>query len=120
LTVPDAGEGRHVVAEHQRRRSEDGGGGALAEYQVSGVRTEPAWSDTHEHVSHVRVEDGTIFVRQTVVDDLRAPESTRYFMVGRRGRAEVTVVACPECGFRDYLTTNDPTNTDLLLRLPRV
>ena len=45
----------------------------MAEYQISGVRTEPSWSATHEHISHVRVEDGTIFVRQTVVDDLRSP-----------------------------------------------
>ena len=95
-------------------------GGPHVEYQVSGVRTEPSWSDTHEHISHVRVEDGTIFVRQTVVDDLRDPDGTRYFMLGRRGRAEVIVVACPECGFRDYLTTSDTRNPDLLLRLPRV
>jgi hypothetical protein len=108
-----------VVAEHRQDRS-DRGDRAFAEYQISGVRTEPSWSGTHEHISHVRVEDGTIFVRHTVVDDLRSPDGTRYFMVGRRGRVEVTVVACPECGFRDYLTTNDPTNADLLMRLPRV
>ena len=108
-----------MVAEQPVGR-QDPEGDPLLEYQISGVRTEPSWSDTHEHVSHVRVEDGTIFVRQTVVDDLRAPEGTRYFMVGRRGRAEVTVNACPECGFRDYLTTTDTMNPDLLLRLPRV
>ncbi|MFI5255208.1 MAG: hypothetical protein ACHQ15_07110 [Candidatus Limnocylindrales bacterium] len=93
---------------------------AGAEYEVNGVRTEPAWSDTHEHVSHLRVEDGAIFVRQTIVDDLRAADGTRYFLVGRRGRAEVVVTACPDCGFRDHLTTVGKAAANLLLRLPRV
>ncbi len=93
----------------------------MVEYQVSGVRTEPSWSGTHEHVSHVRVEDGTIFVRQTVVAALRSPAPVRYFMIGRRGPEEVTVVACPECGFRDYLrTSRDRALAEDLLRLPRV
>jgi hypothetical protein len=93
----------------------------MAEYQISGVRTEPSWSDTHEHPSHLRVEGGAIFVRQTVVDDLRSPDGISYYTLGGGGRAEVTVGICPECGFHDYLrTTADSTTADSLLRLPRV
>jgi hypothetical protein len=93
----------------------------MPEYQVSGIRTEPSWSDDHEHISHLRVEDGTIFVRQTVVDDLRDPAGGRYVMVGRRGGVAVTVVSCPMCGFHDYLrTTADTAMADSLFHLPRV
>jgi ferredoxin-like protein FixX len=93
----------------------------MPEYQISGIRTEPSWSDDHEHISHLRVEDGTIFVRKTVVDDLRCPAGARYYMVGRRGRVEVTVVTCPECGFRDYLRSSADTSVaDGLFHLPRV
>jgi hypothetical protein len=93
----------------------------LPEYQISGVRTESSGPDAHEHISHVRVEDGTIFVRQTVVDDLRNPGGIRYYMIGGRGRVEVTVASCPDCGFHAYLrTTADTTTADSLLRLPRV
>jgi hypothetical protein len=91
-------------------------------FQITGVRTEPGPDGRHEHISHVRIGTSTgVLSRQTVVNDLRDPNGDRYFTSVNGQRANVIVVSCPACSFRDYLRTDaDSTTTNHLLSLPRV
>ena len=90
-------------------------------YQVTGVRTETSASGYHEHISHVRIGAQAILERQTVVTDIKSPIGDRYFTNVNSRRADVLVVSCPNCSFRDYLRTSaDSTSVNNLLSLPRV
>jgi hypothetical protein len=93
----------------------------MASYQVTGVRTEKSADGYHEHISHVRCgSTNTILPRQTVVNDIRTGGDS-YYTLGAGQRAEVEVVTCPKCTFRDYLKTKpDKTTADNLLSLPRI
>ena len=93
----------------------------MASYQVTGVRTEKSADGYHEHISHVRCgTSGMILPRQTVVNDIRSGGDS-YYTIGGGQTAEVEVVTCPKCTFRDYLKTKaDKTTADNLLSLPRV
>jgi hypothetical protein len=89
--------------------------------QVTGVRTEFGPDGRHEHISHVRIGPAGILPRQTVVNDLRDPNGDRYYTEVNGRRANVIVVSCPVCSFRDYLRTDaDSTTSNNLLSLPRV
>jgi hypothetical protein len=91
-------------------------------FQINGVRTEKPYGATHEHITHVRLAaTGSILRRQTVVNDLRNPYGDRYYTKVGQARANVIVVRCPLCTFRDYIKTEaDRTTADNLLSLPRV
>jgi hypothetical protein len=96
-------------------------GDGMTRFRITGVRTELSASRTHEHISHVRIGAGAILGRQTVVADLRSSSGDRYYTEVSGREAEVVVVACPACDFRDYLrTTADATTANNLLSLPRV
>jgi hypothetical protein len=91
-------------------------------FRVTGIRTEPSASETHDHVAAVR--QGTnpqLINRALVVADLRDAVGDRYYVETPDQRADLVIADCPICSFGDYLrTTADRTTADLLLSLPRV
>jgi hypothetical protein len=92
----------------------------MASFQVTGVRTEKSADGYHEHISAVQINWATLLSRQTVMSDIRSGGDS-YYTVGGGQRADVEVVTCPNCTFRDYLKTKaDRTTADNLLSLPRV
>ncbi len=88
---------------------------------MTGVRTEPSASETHDHVAAIR--QGTnpqLIGRALIVSDLRDPAGDRYYVERDQDRVDVVVVPCPICSFAEYLrTTADPVTSDVLLSLPR-
>jgi hypothetical protein len=95
-------------------------GASMASYQVTGVRTEKSADGYHDHISAVQINRDGILPRQTVVNDIRSGGDS-YYTLGGGQKADVEVVRCPKCTFRDYLKTKpDRTTADNLLSLPRV
>ena len=94
----------------------------MATYRITGVRVQTTSSDPHEHITTVRIGDGSATLTlATVVSDLRDPVGDRYITYGGGERANVYVRTCPRCTFRDYITTTpDGTKKNNLLSLPRI
>ena len=93
----------------------------MAVFQITGIRRERSAGGTHEHISHVRIGASVILRRDTGVSDLRSSSGDRYYTEVAYRRANVVVVGCPLCDFRDYLRTEaDSTIANNLLSLPRV
>ncbi len=94
----------------------------MSTFEITGVRTEKTDDDPHEHITKVKIGTGdTLLSRSTVVKDLRDPDGDRYYTYGGGKRADVIVVTCPHCTFRDYITTEpDTTTANNLLSLSRV
>jgi hypothetical protein len=90
-------------------------------FRVTGIRTEPSTTETHDHVAAVR--QGTnprLIERASVVADLRDPMGDRYYIETADLRVDLVVADCPICSFGDYLrTTADRTTADVLLSMPR-
>jgi hypothetical protein len=111
---------RQAVAHAERALLSELVGVTMANFHVTGVRTEKSGDGYHEHISAVQINWATILPRQTVVNDIRSGGDS-YYTQGGGQRAEVEVVSCPNCTFRDYLKTKaDKTTADNLLSLPRV
>jgi hypothetical protein len=91
----------------------------VSEYQITAVETvEPVGVD-HEHVENVFIRDSFWLSKDTVCKDLRTPGGDIYFTSVSGHRADVIVVGCPFCGFRDYLRTKADAYLDNnLLKLP--
>ena len=94
----------------------------MANFEITGVRVEETSSDRHKHITHVRFgSNGGILTREIVVKDLRTPGGDRYYTYAGGKRADVIVAKCPDCTFRDYITTApDSTTANNLLSLPRI
>jgi hypothetical protein len=94
----------------------------MSTFEITGVRTEKTTDDPHEHITNVKIGTGdTILSRATVIKDLRSSSGDRYYTYGGGKYADVIVVTCPHCTFRDYITTEpDSTTANNLLSLPRV
>jgi hypothetical protein len=93
----------------------------MSSFKITGVRTEKTADDEHEHITAVQVNDNTIFSRSTVIADLRSSSGDRYYTYAGGKIADVIVVTCPYCSYRDYITTEpDYTTANNLLSLPRV
>ncbi len=94
----------------------------MANFKITGVRTEDSPGGTHEHITHVRIGNTTTpLTRQTVINDLRDPNGDRYYTEVDGKKADVVVVDCPTCDFRDYITTKpDSSKKNNLLNLPRI
>ena len=91
----------------------------MAAFEITRIRTEPARSGTHEHVAVIWLRAGFELPRSTVVMDLRTPGGDRYYTTVDERRAYVIATSCPDCGFRDYLTTEaDTPRANDLLALP--
>jgi hypothetical protein len=92
----------------------------MATFQITAVRTEKSPGGTHEHISHVGIGAAQVVIsRSTVIRDLRDPNGDRYYTHVKGARADVIVVDCPRCDFKDYIrTTADSTTADNLLSLP--
>jgi hypothetical protein len=89
-------------------------------WQITAVDTEQSPGHTHEHISDVFIKDSFWLSRDTVVQDIRNPYGDDYFTMVRGHEADVIVVSCPVCAFRDYLRTKaDGYNENNLLSLPR-
>jgi len=90
-------------------------------FRVTGIRTEPSASETHDHVAAVRQgSNPQLISRAMIVADLRDPSGDRYYVETPQHRADLVVAACPICDFGEYLRTSaDRTTADLLLSLPR-
>jgi hypothetical protein len=95
----------------------------MATYEITGIRTEETEDDPHEHITRVRLggtKTGDGIGRAMVVDDLRKPGGDRYYTEGGGKKADVVVVNCPDCAFKDYITTTpDSTKANNLLSLER-
>ncbi|HEX5467423.1 MAG TPA: DUF3892 domain-containing protein [Gaiellaceae bacterium] len=94
----------------------------MATYTITRVRTERPYGAAHEHITHVELNNNpaVIISRSTVIADLKRPYGDRYITNAGGVRANVIVVTCPHCTFRDYITTEpDWTTTNNLLSLPR-
>ena len=91
-------------------------------FRVTGIRTEPSATETHDHVAAIR--QGTnpqLIGRAMIVADLRDPAGDRYYIETTAHKADLVVAACPICNVPDYLRTSvDGTTADVLLSLPRV
>ena len=94
----------------------------MANFEITGVRTEKTVADPHEHITDVRFgSQGGILSRAIVIKDLRTPGGDRYYTYGGGKLADVIVATCPRCPFRDYITTTpDSTTANNLLSLPRI
>jgi len=94
----------------------------MSTFQITGIRTEPGPDTRHDHISYVRIGTSTTLLsRQIVVNDIRNPNGDRYYTQVNGRRANVVVVSCPVCTFRDYLRTDaDSTTVNNLLSLPKV
>jgi len=93
----------------------------MAKYRIKAVRTEKTADDPHEHITRVRISDsGDGLSRATVVADLRNPNGDRYDTYAAGETANVVVRTCPNCTFKDYITTDpDKTKKNNLLSLDR-
>jgi hypothetical protein len=94
----------------------------MASFQITKVRTERAYGASHDHISAVELGNRTDwrFNRDYIVGQIRSPSGDRYYTFANGSRADVVVVGCPHCTFRDYIkTTADGTTADNLLSLPR-
>ena len=96
----------------------------MSTFEITGVGMEPSGFGSHEHIARVRIGarvPAFTLSRQTVVNDLRQPGGDRYYTDAGGTRANVVVVTCPSCTFKDYLRTDpDKTTSNNLLSLPRV
>lgn len=88
--------------------------------EVVAVRTEPGWGSTsHEHITAVRLSDGTAEARSLVIHNIKY-NRVQYWTRGRGITAEVVVRGCPNCAFGEFITTlPDSTTVNNLLHLPR-
>jgi hypothetical protein len=92
----------------------------VSDYQITAVETVQPVGAAHEHVENVFIRDSFWLSKNTVCKDLRAPGGDTYFTSVYGHRADVIVVGCPMCGFRDYLRTKaDDYLSNNLLKLPR-
>jgi Protein of unknown function (DUF3892) len=93
----------------------------VATYQITAVKVQKTSQDPHDHITEVKfgASGGTLSL-STVVNDIRDPNGDRYYTYGGGERANVYVRTCPDCTFRDYITTTpDGTKKNNLLSLPR-
>jgi hypothetical protein len=95
----------------------------MSTFEITAVRTEKTTDDPHEHITRVRVDGATTgegYSRATVIADLKNPNGDRYYTEGGGKRADVILVECPHCTFKDYITTApDSTTANNLLDLER-
>ncbi len=93
----------------------------MSTYQITSVKVEKTTTDPHEHITAVKIgTSGSRLSLSTVVADIRDPNGDRYITYGGGERANVYVRTCPQCTFRDYITTTpDGTKANNLLHLPR-
>jgi hypothetical protein len=94
----------------------------MATYRITAISTAYSLGGTHEHIERVELNDNPNcrISRHTVAADLRDVNGDRYYTLGGGKRADVMVMTCPACSFRDYITTRpDQTTANNLLHLPR-
>jgi hypothetical protein len=84
---------------------------------IEAVRLVPGPGTKHDHIGFVRLTDGTVLARATVVRRILNGDQ---FYTAAKPPARVYVHSCPHCGARDYITTHpDATPTNNLLNLPK-
>jgi hypothetical protein len=89
--------------------------------EIAEVRTAKYVGDKYEHITYVKLRNGTVLSRDTVLSNLRNAWGDSY-VTYKPGvpAAKVIAVSCPGCTYSDYITTEpDYTEENNLLDLPR-
>lgn len=92
----------------------------MATFQIVEIHTEPSFTGGHhEHIDQVKLSQGLVLSRSTVIHDIRYGTDS-YYTYGGGAYADVTIGGCPCCSYGDYITTEpDYTTENNLLSLPR-
>jgi len=94
----------------------------MATFRITAVKVQKTSQDPHDHITRVEINSDPDFTLgiATVVSGLRDPNGDRYYTYGGGQIANVYVRQCPDCLYRDYITTTpDGTRQNNLLMLSR-
>ena len=96
---------------------------SMPSFRITAVRTERTVAAPHEHVTRVRLDgdtDSDGLHRTEIIDDLIHTSRRSYYVETGPRQASVIVAMCPNCTYRDYLTTTaNPKARNQLLELER-
>lgn len=89
----------------------------MAHYVISAVRLERAPGGTHDHIASVKLTNGVVETRTTVIRNITNGD---VYVTNATPPARVYIYPCPHCRASDYITTHpDSSTTNNLLHLPR-